>query len=77
MNNREKQRKLRLASIKKNKENQKLQKGAVGRTKNSNSSQNEQVKEKKSSTKKLTGRERAQKMAKERITLPGTVYACL
>ena len=66
MNNREKQRKLREASIKKNKENQKLQKGAIGRTKNSNSSINKVVEKKKSSVKK-GGPTKAQQMAKANI----------
>ena len=63
---REKQKKLRLASIKKNKENQKLQKGAVGRTKNSNSKINKPA-EKKVSTKGMSAKERAQAAAKARI----------
>ena len=66
MNNREKQKKLRAASIKKNKENQKLQKAAVGRTKNTNSSINKPA-EKKASTKGMSAKERAKAAAKARI----------
>ena len=67
MNNREKQKKLRVASIKKNKEHQKLQKAAVGRTKNSNSTINKPAEKKKASTKGMSARERAQASAKARI----------
>ena len=67
MNNREKQKKLRAASIKKNKENQKLQKGAIGRTKNTNSKINKPVEKKKVSTKGMTAQERAKAAAKARI----------
>ena len=65
MNNREKQKKLREASIKKNKENQKLQKGAVGRTKNSNSTINKPAEKKKASTKGMSARDRAKALFKK------------
>ena len=57
----------------KNKENQKLQKGAIGRTKNSNSKINQGAEKKKVVTKGMSGKERAQAMAKKRIASGKTI----